>query len=106
MRKRSPAKKPISVHAVAGTNVVLLGLNATPKAAKGLLGFKIKRSGGGADKWLSGGLTFPGQAGGAKANSNPALIQTFLWGDYQAKPGTTYTYAVTAAYGGPGKVTD
>ena len=40
MRKRKSNSK-ISVYAIAGTEVVLLGLNATEEAAEGLLGFTI-----------------------------------------------------------------
>ena len=42
MRKRSE-NKGISVHAIAGTYVVLLGLSAEEQAVKGLLGFTIYR---------------------------------------------------------------
>ena len=45
MRVRNK-NKDISVHAIAGTQVVLLGLNAEEKATEGLLGFHIfKRKG-------------------------------------------------------------
>ena len=40
---KSNKNQDISVHAIAGTHVVLLGLNATEKAAKGLLGFTLDR---------------------------------------------------------------
>ena len=50
------SNKKISVHAIAGSHVVLLGLNASTKARKGLLGFSIeKKSGRSGFKPLSGG---------------------------------------------------
>lgn len=43
MRKRS-TRDGISVHAISGTEVVLLGLDATEAAAEGLLGFKVEKA--------------------------------------------------------------
>ena len=61
MRKRGE-NGDISVHAIAGSQVVLLGLNATEQAAQGLLGFAIyKRSTSSADEHpLGGGRIFEG----------------------------------------------
>jgi phosphatidylserine/phosphatidylglycerophosphate/cardiolipin synthase-like enzyme len=109
MRAREPkngTKNNLSVRAIAGTEVVLLGLDATPQAAKGLLGFEIKRTEGKTEKWLAGGKTFRGAAGGGRADSRSAPIQAFLWGDYEARPGKTYTYTVTPRYGRPGELHD
>ena len=59
MRKRAN-NKYISVHAIAGTEVVLLGLNAEEEAIAGLLGFNIfkKKDGDKEYKQLSGGRGF------------------------------------------------
>ena len=94
----------ISVHAVAGTHVVLLGLDAKKGALDGLLGFAIHRSGGGRPYWLRGGRLFKGQPKGTKTkrpDSRTAPIQTFLWSDYAAAPGKQYTYTVYPVYGTP-----
>ena len=84
MRSRSKTKSPISVHAIAGTEVVLLGLDADKKATKGLIGFAIDR--------------LDQKTGNIKSLSKEP-IQKFLWGDYTANPGQTYTYTVKPLYG-------
>ena len=87
----------ISVHAIAGTEVVLLGLDATEAASKDLLGFRIlKRKGkSGAFRPLSGGRDFEG------VKSATPLIQGFLWGDYVVNSRTAYTYRVAPVHGDP-----
>jgi phosphatidylserine/phosphatidylglycerophosphate/cardiolipin synthase-like enzyme len=111
MRKHSTNGK-ISVHVIAGTEVVLLGLNATKEAAKGLLGFAIQRYDFQSRKsyWLKGGTRAFKKAEAIDSNegkemdqsSRTAPIQAFLWGDYTADPGCTYTYTVVPMYGKPG----
>ncbi|MFL5341387.1 MAG: phospholipase D-like domain-containing protein [Gemmataceae bacterium] len=105
MRARSQ-KKSLSVQAVAGTEVVLLGLNVSAQAARGLLGFTVKRSQGKTHKWLAGGKTFSAKAAGEGADSRTFPIQAFLWGDYEVAANTEYTYAVTARYGKPDALRD
>ena len=98
MRERNN-NQDISVHAIAGTYVVLLGLNATEKAAKGLLGFTIQRREGQTGEWeplIGDGRIFKG------LESNVSAIhQDFLWGDYVVAPKTIYTYRVVPVYGDP-----
>ena len=97
MRKRS-SEGDVTVHAIAGTEVILLGMNAVEKATEGLLGFRIykKRKGSNKEPVLLGGeRTFEGHE---KADQ---IIQGFLWGDYVVDPGTTYTYRVVSVYGTP-----
>jgi phosphatidylserine/phosphatidylglycerophosphate/cardiolipin synthase-like enzyme len=111
MRAREPKKTTkannISIHAIAGTDVVMLGLDAAPQAARGLLGFEIRRTDGKKEKWLAGGKTFKGVAPpGGRSDSRSAPIQAFLWGDYEAKPGKHYTYTVTPKYGTPESTRD
>jgi hypothetical protein len=106
MRERQQTKQ-LSVHAIAGTDVVLLGLDAAPEVMKKLLGFEVRRTDSRTQKWLAGGRTFRGAGSdGEKADSRSAPIQAFLWGDYEARPGTTYTNHVTAKYGRPEVPTD
>ncbi len=97
MRQRNK-KGGITVHAIAGTEVVLLGLNATEKAARGLLGFTITKRGGRTRKErpLGGGRDFEG------VQSQAPVIQRFQWSDYVVDPKTTYTYRVVPVYGTPG----
>lgn len=106
MRKRVE-NKDISVNAIAGTEVVLLGINATEKAAAGLLGFTIYKRVGTAKKEeiLGKGKIFEGVhdlAQKQEVNSDQAPIQAFMWSDYEAHPGKEYTYRVVPVYGKPG----
>jgi phosphatidylserine/phosphatidylglycerophosphate/cardiolipin synthase-like enzyme len=100
----------ISVHAIAGTEVVLLGLNATEEAVKGLLGFTIYKREEGSERsiTLSSRRTFEEVPDTGEAalrepiDSETAPIQAFMWGDYVVDPKTTYTYRVMPVYGTPG----
>jgi phosphatidylserine/phosphatidylglycerophosphate/cardiolipin synthase-like enzyme len=105
MRNRA-AENGISVHAIAGTYVVLLGLDVDEDKTDGLVGFTIYRdSPDQTTKLLGGRMYFPGIQDAASINrSDTAPIQAFLWGDYEAQPGTTYTYRVVSQYGEPGKL--
>ena len=103
MRVRNAADG-LSVHAIAGTNVVLFGLDIDPGEIEDLLGFEIERTGGGGkERYLYGGMQFRDgpKAAGAFPDSRTAPIQAFLWGDYEAKSGTKYTYTIRARYGTP-----
>ena len=106
MRKRSSANN-ISVHAIAGTQVVLLGIDAAPEASEGLLGFTIsKRKGDEEPKLLRGGRGFEGvhsaeQLRAGKVDSSTAPIQAFMWSDYVVDPNHTYTYKIEPVYGAP-----
>lgn len=94
----------ISVQAIAGTHAVLLGMDATKEAAKGLLGFAIHRTDHTEDEayWLRGMLTFEENDHETESYSvfeHP--IQDFTWGDYTAKPNYDYTYKIVPVYGKP-----
>ena len=96
--------------AIGGTRVILIALNIADKDRVGLLGFAFKRkTADAAFQWLKGMKVFPSLApkdDGEKkiqyfpTNENP--IQSFLWSDYAAVPGTKYTFEVSAMYGRPG----
>jgi len=96
MRKRNKSQG-ISVHAITGTEVVLLGLNAEEQAAKGLLGFTIHKRKGQTGKFepLRGGRDFQG------IKSKVPVIQAFQRSDYVVDPKTEYTYRVVPVYGDP-----
>ena len=95
MRKRS-TKDGISVHAISGTEVILLGFDATEDAAEGLLGFRVERAKSATGRYTVLGGERPFQGGGSAR-----LIQAFQWSDYTADPGERYWYRVTPVYGGP-----
>src|SRR5882672_4554664 len=97
----------VSAHAIAGSHVVLLGLNVTAAARKGLLGFAIHRTDHTEDErsWCRGFRIFKANeerhAHGVGVSTWDNPVQSFLWSDYTAKPGHDYTYRVVPVYGMP-----
>jgi PLD-like domain len=94
----------VSVKAYAGTTGVLLAFDVAESKRAGLLGFAIEREGGNRpQQFLSGMLTFPGQAhpAGAPVSTEQAPIQRFRWSDYRVYPDTPYSYAIHPVYGTP-----
>lgn len=106
MRTRNTSARGLTVQAVAGTYVVLLGFDLAPQDRTGLLGFAVQRSDQAGDTWLSGGITFPTITAGANGEmgTNIFPIQKFRWGDFSAHPGARYTYKLQAMYGSPGSL--
>ncbi|MCP2244023.1 phospholipase D-like domain-containing protein [Lentzea aerocolonigenes] len=106
MRIRKSAG-PLSVHAIAGSYVVLLGLDLDQGDSPGLLGFAIERFDPEEDEryWLRGMKVFEETSKGVPPGTPVSLLehplQSFLWGDYTAKPGRSYEYRVVALYGKP-----
>jgi phosphatidylserine/phosphatidylglycerophosphate/cardiolipin synthase-like enzyme len=108
MRARE-SKDGISVHAISGTHVVILGLNATEQARHGLLGFAIRRIDHteNEDYWLFGTKVFRSVVPEPDLDDPPVStldhpIQSFLWGDYTAKPDHRYTFIIRPMRGQPG----
>ena len=105
MRRRAQ-NGPLSVHAIAGTHVVLLGIDMREEASRGVLGFAIERTDHteGERYWLRGLRTFeetdPGVSGQLVSTLEHPL-QAFFWGDYTAKTRHSYTYRVVAMRGEP-----
>jgi phosphatidylserine/phosphatidylglycerophosphate/cardiolipin synthase-like enzyme len=97
----------LTVHAIAGTHVVLLGFDLPQASAKGLLGFAIQRWDPVEREryWLRGMRVFEATSQGIPPGSTASLlehpVQSFLWGDYTAKPGRSYEYRVVALHGKP-----
>ena len=101
----------LSVNAVAGTNVVFLGLDASPDVLQGLLGFAIRRKDlteegrPDSDRWLSGQKVFktvvPNPQPGHDYETDKHPVQSFLWSDYRAKPDHDYEFYVHAMHGTP-----
>lgn len=98
----------IEIQLIGGTYVVLIGMSVSPRRVKGLLGFAIERTDHteGEKFFLYNNLLFErNEAGeGSDYSSLRNPIQAFVWGDYTAKPGHTYTYEVTAMYGTPARL--
>lgn len=106
MRNRV-TRSGITVQAVSGTYTVMLGFNATEEARQGLLGFAIKRTDHTEDEsyWLRGFKTFqsvvPVPIPGQTYSLLEQPVQTFMWGDYTAKPAHDYSFDVILLYGKP-----
>ena len=100
-------KQGIRVNAIGGSHVVILGMDASSKARKGLLGFAFHREDHTENEayWLRGFKTFeatdPTPKPGSLVSTQEHPIQDFHWGDYTAKPDHNYTYTVVPVYGQP-----
>jgi hypothetical protein len=120
MRKSGTSKNgDFSVKVYAGIHTVLLALDCKPERQKGLLGFSIQRSvADGQPKWLRSLKVFksvvphPEDTHDPKDPQLPARsysdqfpVQSFLWGDYGASPGTAHTFRILPRYGKPGALT-
>jgi phosphatidylserine/phosphatidylglycerophosphate/cardiolipin synthase-like enzyme len=105
--RRKEQSGQLSVQAIAGTHVVLLGMNLPKELCPGLLGFAIRRHDHteGEMYWLSGYKTFesvePHPAKGVLYSTRDHPIQGFTWSDFSAKPGYNYTYEIVALRGTP-----
>ena len=105
--RKSNTNDGLKVQAVAGTYVVMLGLDLPRNKCNGLLGFSIHRFDHTENEayYLKGMKAFaetdPGFPPGSLYSTREHPIQSFQWADYSAKPGYTYTYTVTALRGTP-----
>lgn len=102
---------PLSVHAIAGSYVVLLGINMEEASTKGVLGFAIERidhSQNDRRDWLAGFKTFPGLdvPKGTLVSTHEHPIQSFQWCDFTTRKSHDYTYRVVAMRGTPGALTE
>ncbi|WP_299084014.1 phospholipase D-like domain-containing protein [uncultured Ruegeria sp.] len=93
----------VSVYAIAGTHVVLLGLNASQEAREGLLGFTIERKAGNCSyiPMRGGRRLFENLDVSEQKNSRALPIQSMMWSDYTVEPGSTYRFRVIPVYGSP-----
>src|SRR3954449_6744568 len=97
----------LAVQAIAGTHVVLLGIDLPEQDCPGLLGFALRREDHteGEKYWLSGYKTFksvePSPPPGILYSTRQHPIQGFTWSDFSAKPEHDYTYEVLALRGTP-----
>lgn len=110
MRKKETGAG-LTVNAIAGTHVVLLGFDLAATQRKGCLGFAIQRDDHTEDEcyWMSGTKVFqatdPSLGPGGQTSSRKHPFQTFQWADYSAKPEHDYTYRVVPLYGSPAQLT-
>lgn len=97
----------LSVQAIAGTHVVLLGMDLPEQECPGLLGFALRREDHteGEKYWLPGYKTFasvePYPASTVLYSTRRHPVQGFTWSDLSAKPDHDYTYEVFALRGTP-----
>lgn len=100
----------LTVNAVAGSYVVVLGFDMSPEDCEGFLGFSIHRvdHAGNESYYMKGMKTFeetdPGFPSGSLHSTKDHPWQSFQWADYTARPGQAYTYTVTALKGSPQKL--
>ena len=105
--RNKETKGNLSVQAIAGTHVVLLGIDFPEQDCPGLLGFALRREDHteGEKYWLSGYKTFksvePFPPPGILYSTRQHPIQGFTWSDFSAKPEHDYTYEVFALRGAP-----
>ncbi len=106
MRSRS-TKDGLTVRAIAGSHVVLLGMSMPREDCDGHMGFAIHRTDytGQEARWMRGIKTFeatdPGFVAGSTYSTREHPVQGFTWSDYSAKPGRRYKYRVLALKGTP-----
>src|SRR6266581_2068391 len=105
--RNKKTKGDLSVQAIAGTHVVLLGMDLPEQDCPGLLGFALRREDHteGEKYWLSGYKTFkstePFPPPGMLYSTRQHPIQGFTWSDFSAKPDHEYTYEIFALRGTP-----
>jgi phosphatidylserine/phosphatidylglycerophosphate/cardiolipin synthase-like enzyme len=102
---------PLSVQAISGTYVVLLGINMAEAEKDGVLGFGIQRTdltNNQEPVWLQGFKSFKGAhlPRGTITPTNEHPIQAFLWGDYTVRKDHQYLYRIVAMRGQPGALTE
>ena len=106
MRKTGKAGD-LTVQMVAGSYVVLMGLNLPKNKTSKLLGFAVQRTDvqSGEVIWMRGMKTFaatdPKDNIGQNFSSRDHPFQTFQWADYSVKPGSKYKYKIIALRGTP-----
>jgi phosphatidylserine/phosphatidylglycerophosphate/cardiolipin synthase-like enzyme len=108
--------------AIAGTHTVLIALDCPEARRQGLKGFAFQReivgAGSQGPKFLRSQKVFKSVVADPKNAHDPAdpskpakfftdkfPVQSFLWGDYAASPGTLYRFLVQPMFGAPGALT-
>lgn len=96
----------LSVQAIAGSYVVLFGIDMDETASQGVLGFAIERtdhSEGDKKDWLAGFRKFKNGAAptGKFVTTHEHPLQTFMWCDFTVRKKREYTYRIVAMRGEP-----
>ena len=105
--RKTVTTQGLTLQAIAGSHVVLLGFNLPQTDCTGLAGFAVHRTDHAAEvaDWLEGLKTFeatdPGFLPGSKYPTREHPVQGFTWSDFTASPGRRYTYRVVALKGTP-----
>jgi phosphatidylserine/phosphatidylglycerophosphate/cardiolipin synthase-like enzyme len=117
MRQPAKASRDFQARAISGTHTILVALDCPETRRRGLLGFAFQRErvGAGAPKFLRSQKVFKSIVPDPKHATDPAdpskprrfytnefPVQSFLWGDYAAAPGTKYRLRIQPMYGEPG----
>jgi hypothetical protein len=100
------------VKVIGGTRTILMALNCPDSRRKGLRGISFYRKveGAASGKWLRSQKVFqsivpnPKQLVDGKApvfSTEQFPVQSFLWSDYTAEPGTRYEFKILPMYGKP-----
>jgi len=104
--------------AISGTHVILIALNCPEALREGLKGFSFEREivgpGGTGPKFLRSQKVFRSilpDPKNARDPNDPSRsqafytdrfpVQSFLWSDYSASPGTTYRFRILPRFGDP-----
>jgi phosphatidylserine/phosphatidylglycerophosphate/cardiolipin synthase-like enzyme len=104
---------------ISGTHVILIALNCPDAVRTGLKGFAFERQmvgpGSKGPKFLRSQKVFKSIVPDPKNAHDPSdptkpqafytdkfPVQSFLWGDYAASPGTTYRFRILPMFGNPG----
>jgi hypothetical protein len=119
--KSDTTKHGFQAKAISGIRAILIALNCPNAARKGLKGFAFERQvvgGNDGPKFLRSQKVFksiipdPKHAHDPNDASKPLAfytdkfpVQSFLWGDYAALPGTTYRFRIVPMFGKPGALT-
>jgi hypothetical protein len=122
MRVTATPAQGFEAKSYSGTHTILVALNCTEERRKGLMGFAFEREmvgpGDTGPKWLRSQKVFKSIVPDPKSALDPNdprksqrfstkdfPIQSFLWGDYTAAPGTAYRFRIVPMYGKPGALT-
>src|SRR5687767_9952462 len=107
MRFKSKKVGGFQVFAVTGVNTISFGIDATPSAKKGLLGFAVERTDPqGVTKVIWGFKVFksliPNPDATTRVKTDQHPVQSFVWDDFTAQPGSHYEYKFIPMKGTPG----
>lgn len=120
--KASATERGFEAKAISGIRTILIALNCPDACRKGFKGFAFRRElvgeGSPGPKFLRSQKVFksvipdPKNAHDPDNATKPARfytdkfpVQSFLWGDYAASPGTTYRFHIQPMYGDAGALT-